>query len=75
MTVSIHTRTGNINTFFRSINPYAQWLSQYIHSVAILVQSLEILNHMPISIHTPIIIIIIIIIYALFNIDNLQLLL
>ena len=47
MTVSIHTRTGNINTFFRSINPYAQWLSQYIHSVAILVQSLEILNHMP----------------------------
>ena len=42
MAVSIHTPSDNINTVSRNINTYAQWLSEYICPMAIIIQSLEI---------------------------------
>ena len=37
MAVSMHTPNGYINTVLEFINSYAQWLSQYIRPVAILI--------------------------------------
>ena len=42
VTDTIHTPCGNINTVPINVNLYAQWLSQYLRPVAILIHSLEI---------------------------------
>ena len=42
MAVSMHTPSGSINIVLINVNLYAQWLSQYISQVAMLMQCLEI---------------------------------
>ena len=47
MAVSIYTPSGNINKVSKNINPFAQWLSQYICPVAILVLSQQMYTYTP----------------------------